>query len=127
MYRAFKEGITTSQNEIKNFRNQWQSPEIQSVYEHARGSLNANSDLSASAQVQRYGWIEKEAKGKRAATRRKDGAQKSEKKQEALTQEDISRIVEDFRKTYPKIPLIAKNENRDLTVRIPFLPTYMVY
>lgn len=117
MFRAFKQGVIGSQNEIKSFRNQWHDQDTQAIFDHARKSMGQNPDLSASAQVQQYGWIEKESREKEAALLRKDGAQEAEEAQVALTQEDISRILDDFHKTYPNLNLTTENGNHNIMVR----------
>ncbi|KAF2241601.1 hypothetical protein BU26DRAFT_174172 [Trematosphaeria pertusa] len=117
MFRAFKQGVIGSQNEIKSFRNQWHDQDTQAIFDHARKSMGQNPDLSASAQVQQYGWIEKESREKEAALLRKDGAQEAEEAQVALTQEDISRILDDFHKTYPNLNLTTENGNHNIMIQ----------
>ena len=62
MFHAFRDNVIKAQRDVKMFHVQWKSPETQGIFEHTRKSAAANADLSAGAQVQQYGWIEKEEK-----------------------------------------------------------------
>ncbi|KAF2205003.1 hypothetical protein GQ43DRAFT_363352 [Delitschia confertaspora ATCC 74209] len=57
-YKDFKQAAVGATNDLKAFRSQWQSQETQSIFEHARGSLASNADLSSSPEIPKWGWIE---------------------------------------------------------------------
>lgn len=117
LYQAFKNATIGSQNDIKAFRSQWQDQEIQSILEHAQESLKKDSDLSAGAQVPRYGWREIVLKEKEASRRRKDGMHKSRDSETGLSEDEIKRIVEEFRTAHTNIRVSTKDDNRVIQVR----------
>lgn len=106
-----------SQNNIKDFRAQWQSQEIQSILDHTKESLNANSDLSAGAELPRYGWTHDEVAEKENAPRMKHRIKKGGEHPSSIGKEEIARILEDFQKANPQLKVVTKGDNRDLMVR----------
>ncbi|KAF1953637.1 hypothetical protein CC80DRAFT_142899 [Byssothecium circinans] len=120
MYRAFSDNLTASQNDIKAFRTQWHSQDTQSVLDHARKSLARNKDLSKSAEVGKYGWVEKERKererGKKMLKEKESGTGVGEG--ERLGEGDVGRILDEWktRKGYEKIGLKREDGDKDLTI-----------
>ncbi|KAJ4305220.1 hypothetical protein N0V90_000751 [Kalmusia sp. IMI 367209] len=114
MYQAFKNNLTKSVRDMKTFRAQWQSQDIQSVLEHAKKSAAANPDLSAGAQVHQYGWVEKEEREKEAAKKEGEGKEKVEDVRVHITKEERENIVAEWRKTHPTIKMEANDEGREL-------------
>lgn len=103
MFRSFKDNLATSQNDMKEFRNKWKSPEMQTIFAHSKTSLEANEDLSKSADVPKYGWVEVEEKGRDVA---KDGDIANEGESDKgfeLSQEDVKKIVDEWRAENEKI------------------------
>ncbi|KAJ4349980.1 uncharacterized protein N0V89_008601 [Didymosphaeria variabile] len=119
MFHAFKDNLIKAQRDMKTFRSQWHGQETQSILEHARKSATVNPDLSAGVQVQQYGWIEKEEKEREAANISRDGEERAEDTSIRVTQEERERVVEQWRKTYPSIKMVEKNEGKQLL--IPFV------
>ncbi|KAF2444919.1 hypothetical protein P171DRAFT_485000 [Karstenula rhodostoma CBS 690.94] len=119
MFHAFKENLIKEQRNMKTFKSQWQSQETQTILEHARKSATANPDLSAGAQVQQYGWIEKEEQERQAAKSNGDGEERAEDLGIRITKEERGRIIEQWRQTYSSIKMEEKNDGKQLL--IPFV------
>ncbi|KAF2262605.1 hypothetical protein CC78DRAFT_582373 [Lojkania enalia] len=117
IFKQFRQATVGSQNDIKAFRAQWQGQDIQSIFEYTRESLGKNSDLSTSAQVPIYGWVETEIIDKEAARRRRPGARKDES-HISLEKNEIARTLEEFRKTHPNITVAAKEGNQDVLIKL---------
>ncbi|KAF2712322.1 hypothetical protein K504DRAFT_372705 [Pleomassaria siparia CBS 279.74] len=115
VFCAFQKAVTGSQRDIKAFRTQWHSQDFQCILQHTAQSLNKNPNLSASAKVPRYGWVNALAKENEAAQRRSNGVQKLEDKFVQLTKEDIARDIAEFHQAYPSIKVLAKDDHQDLT------------
>lgn len=118
MFHAFKDNLIKAQRDMKTFKSQWQGPETQNILEHARKSATANPDLSAGAQVQQYGWIEKERKEKKTAKKKRDGEERADDLGIRITKEERGRIVEQWRQTYSSIKMEETNDGKQLL--IPF-------
>ncbi|KAF2788479.1 hypothetical protein K505DRAFT_366434 [Melanomma pulvis-pyrius CBS 109.77] len=114
MFQAFKKSVVASQNDIRSIRNHWHSQDVQSIFEHTTQSLNKNSDLTASANVPRYGWVKAQTKEKEAARRKNDGVQKLEDTVVNLTNEDVTRDILEFQKTHTNIKALTKDDNQNL-------------
>lgn len=100
---------------MKDFRNSWDSQETQALFDHAKKSAAGNLDRSAAAQLDRYGWIEKEKKNKAAAQGKKEHERKVEE-DVVLTAEDRAKIIEQWQEKHSGARFEAKAENRDLSV-----------
>ena len=102
---------------MTTLRTQWQSPEVQTTLDHTNASFAANSDLSAGAQLPRYGWTS--GKGE-AAIPDLDSQKKADAEvpndAPALTLEEIGRILDNFRNANPVIKIDTKDDNRDVKV-----------
>lgn len=109
----YAQGVLTSQNDIKRLNELWRSPEIQNTFEHAKESLATNSDLSASVAIPSYGWVEREQKGKEIS---KKSSEELDPTWTALTEDDVSKIITEFRKTYPQIMLDINDKNGSISV-----------
>jgi hypothetical protein len=101
---------------MKTFKSQWQGKETQNILEHARKSAAANPDLSAGAQVQQYGWIEKEKKDKDAAKNSGDGEERAEDLDIRITKEERGRIVGQWRQTHPMINMDETDDGKQLLI-----------
>lgn len=78
--------------------------------------MGANSDLSASASIPTYGWVARERRTHQA----KDGSHKDKTEEvgNVLSDEEISQIIIEFRKTYPNVKLETHDDNRQIKVRM---------
>lgn len=117
MFHAFKNNLVKAQRDMKTLRSQWHGPETQNIFEHARKSAIANPDLSLGAQIQQYGWIEKEEKEKETSKKNLRGEESVEDVGMHITKEDRVRIVAQWRETYPSIKMEAENEDKQLVMR----------
>ncbi|KAH7380623.1 mediator complex subunit 27-domain-containing protein [Pyrenochaeta sp. MPI-SDFR-AT-0127] len=115
-FKLYAQGVIGSQNGIKSLNDQWKSPETQGVFEHVKKSIGANADLAASASIPSSGWVERERR-ERAV---KNGGARTENMEEAgdtVTDEDISQIIVDFRKNFPKVKLETQDDNNTVSAQ----------
>ncbi|KAF2191022.1 hypothetical protein K469DRAFT_558517 [Zopfia rhizophila CBS 207.26] len=118
LFQAFKQATVGSQNDIKSFRVKWQSSEIQSIFDRARESQTTNSDLTASAQVPKYGWLESELAEKAAGKTMKAKTAKMENSNVELTNEYVAQLVDDFKKKNPKSNISIDDNNQVLNISL---------
>jgi hypothetical protein len=111
----YSQGVVGSQNGIKALNDTWRTSDVQEMLVHARNSLEANSDLSTSASVPSYGWIERERR-EREAHKGNGEHIAAEDQSDTLNDEDISRITVHFRKAHPSIKLDVQDDNCSITV-----------
>jgi len=115
LYREFKDGLLASQVEIKSFRNKFQGQETQGIIDHARRRVKADGDMSKSGEVQQYGWIErKERRGENA--KKGPGIDVAAHVEPALTDEEIGKIVGEWRARNERVGVVEKDGGRDLLV-----------
>lgn len=120
MFRAFSDNLTTVQTEVKGFKTEWNSQETRTVLEHASNSLKQDGDLSRSAEVAKYGWVDRESRekkrGKKAVEQKEVGGGPGER----LGEGDIGKIVDEWKgkEGHEKIGLKRENGDKDLTVGI---------
>ncbi|KAF2025274.1 hypothetical protein EK21DRAFT_76811 [Setomelanomma holmii] len=107
-FKLYAQGALSSQNAVKSLYETWKDPGIQSIFEHTGKSYAENGDLSASRSIPSHGWIEREKKERESKkSSRSDSADSGIA---TLTDKDITRIAEEFRKTYPSIILDVQAE-----------------
>ena len=114
-YKLYAQGVVGSQNGLNTFKDQLRQPEMQGAFEHVKRSFAANADLSESVSVPSHDWIERERKAKESTK-----SKRSESVEEIgaiLSDEDMSRIVVEFRKTYPNL----KVEDDDHTISVSIM------
>ncbi|OAG08209.1 uncharacterized protein CC84DRAFT_1214733 [Paraphaeosphaeria sporulosa] len=119
MFHAFKDNLIKAQRDMKTFKSQWQGQETQNILEHARKSVAADPDLSAGAQIQQYGWIEKETKQNDAAKNNGDGEERPDDLGIRITNEERDSIVGQWRQTHPTIKIEEVDDGKQLL--IPFV------
>ncbi|KAL5393154.1 hypothetical protein PMIN04_005451 [Paraphaeosphaeria minitans] len=119
MFHAFKDNLIKAQRDMKTFKSQWQGQETQNILEHARKSAAANPDLSAGAQIQQYGWIEKEKKEKEVSKKNEDGVKRAEDLGIRITKEERGRIVQQWRQINPSIKVDETDDGKQIL--IPFV------
>ncbi len=56
MFAGVRKAAIKSADDMKDFRESWTSQQTQDLFARSRQSLSANSDLSKSAEVAKYGW-----------------------------------------------------------------------
>jgi hypothetical protein len=119
VFKLYAEGVVSSQNGIKSLQESWKDPEMTEALEHVRKSLGANSDLSASASVPVYGWVERDRRMREA----KHGSpkDKAEDTGHSLSDDEIAQILVEFEKEHPNIKLEKQDENRLIKVRVSTL------
>jgi hypothetical protein len=103
-----------SQAGVNALKTQWQEPGMQNTFEHVKKSFGANADLSGCVSIPSHGWVERERKAKES--NKAKGGEITEDVGTVLTDDDISRIVQEFRKTYPNIKLETQDDNRSISV-----------
>lgn len=91
---------------MKAFRAQWQSPEVQSIFEYTKRSFKENPDLSAGAKVPRYGW----AKAGRVQTGVRQSRMDKEEGVQMVKRGDVENAVLEFRKKYPALKVETEHE-----------------
>jgi hypothetical protein len=116
MFNTYKKSVVDSQKGINSLRNQWNSQEVQAIFEHTTQSLNMDSDLTPSAKIERWGWVDNQIKEKETARRKSDGVQKPEDICINLTSEDVTREIQEFQKAHPSIKVLMKDDSQDLLV-----------
>jgi hypothetical protein len=89
---------------------------VQNLLEHSSNSFTANSDLSAGAQVPRYGWKQSHVANQEPSSRKKNDGKASNDVSGSLDKDEIGRILDDFRKANPPIKVATKDNNQDLMV-----------
>ena len=117
MFNTYKKNVVDSQKGINSLRSQWHSQEFQSIFEHTAQSLSKDDDLTPSAKIERWGWVDNQIKEKEAARRKSDGVQKPEDTFINLTNEDVMREIKEFQTVYPNVKILTKDDNQDLLVR----------
>ncbi|KAF2473204.1 uncharacterized protein BDR25DRAFT_323796 [Lindgomyces ingoldianus] len=117
VFKAFKQSVIRAQNDMKAFRAQWHNQDNQSILEHAKESYNANTDLSASSQVPRYGWVLQENIESQIPDRIANGGKKVQDSDATLSIEEISQIIQEFHKAHPNIKIGAKDDNHELLIQ----------
>lgn len=117
MFNTYKKNVVDSQKGIISLKSQWNSQELQSIFEHTTQSLSKDDDLTPSAKVERWGWVDNQIKEKEAARRKSDGVQKPEDKFINLTNEDVMREIQEFQTVHPNVKILTKDDNQDLLVR----------
>ncbi|KAF2733092.1 hypothetical protein EJ04DRAFT_295069 [Polyplosphaeria fusca] len=117
LFAAFAKGTIGSQRDIKEFRATWQSQEVQSVFEHARASLEKDDDLSAGAEVAQFGWVDAVEKERERSKRREKGGQPEEVKAK-LDAEEIRRVLEEWKVGVEGkgFAISTKEEDREILV-----------
>jgi hypothetical protein len=118
VWSTYKQAVAGSQSNIESFHEQWNSQDIRSIFEHGKESLRANADLSASAQVPRYGWKQAEPAKPKTILPRKRRHSLIEDIPGHVEEGEMGSIIEGFRSKYPHIKVETKNKNHDITVRI---------
>jgi hypothetical protein len=113
-YKLYSQGVLGSQNGLNSLKEQWRQPEMQSVFEHVQKSFAANADLSDCVSLPSHGWIERERKAKEST--KSKGNESVDDPGVTLSDEDISRIVVEFRKTHPNLKLDTQDDNRSISV-----------
>jgi hypothetical protein len=103
-----------SQNGVNALKSQWNNADMQNTLEHVKKSFGANADLSGSVSMPSHGWTERDRRAKESNTTK--GGETTEDVGTVLTDEDISRIVVEFCKTYPNIKLETQDDNRSISV-----------
>jgi hypothetical protein len=113
-YKLYADGVLGSQKNLDSLKDQWKSPEMQSTFEHVKQSFGANADLSESVAIPSHGWVERARKTKES--KKSQGKDNLEDAGAILTDEDISRIVVDFRKAHPNLKVEMRDDDRSISV-----------
>ncbi|KAI4647578.1 uncharacterized protein J4E78_008893 [Alternaria triticimaculans] len=114
-YKLYADGVLGSQKNLDSLKSQWKSPELQSTFEHVKQSLGANADLSESVSIPSHGWTERARKAKESA--KNQGGDNKEDTGAIVTDEDIERIVVEFRKAHPNLKVETNDEDRSIQTR----------
>lgn len=114
-FKLYAKGVLTSQSDIKNLHESWKTPEMQRTLEHVKESFSANPDLSASASIPSFGWVERHQKGRDTKER---GSNDVESTWKNLTEDEVSRAIEDFRNTYPTIKVDSEDHNSRIHIQL---------
>ncbi|KAI4657134.1 uncharacterized protein J4E79_007750 [Alternaria viburni] len=114
-YKLYADGVLGSQKNLDSLKSQWKSPEVQSTFEHAKQSLSANADLSESVSIPSHGWAERARKAKEST--KSQGGENKEDTGAIVTDEDIERIVVEFRKAHPNLKVDTHDEDRSIQTR----------
>ncbi|CAO2647752.1 Nn.00g086740.m01.CDS01 [Neocucurbitaria sp. VM-36] len=107
-FKLYAQGVIGSQNGIKDLHESWKSPETQGTFEHVRKSYAANADLAASASIPPQGWAERQQR--EGKLKKGNNTESVEDLDAALTEEDITRIIEDVQKACPTIKLEPQDD-----------------
>ncbi|RYN40395.1 hypothetical protein AA0112_g3228 [Alternaria arborescens] len=111
-YKLYVEGVKGSQNNLNALTKQWKDPDMQSTFEHVKQSFGANADLSESVSMPSHGWVERARKAKESS--KSKGSENVDDTGATLTEEDVSRIVVDFRKAHPTLKVEAQDDDRSI-------------
>ena len=113
-YKLYVEGVKGSQNNLDELTKQWKDSEMQRTFAYVKDSFSANVDLSESASIPSHGWVERARKAKESS--KSKGGESVEDFGATLTDEDISRIVVDFRKAHQNLKVDTQDDNRSISV-----------
>jgi hypothetical protein len=113
-YKLYSQGVLGSQNGLNSLKEQWRQPEMQSAFEHVQKSFAANADLLECVSIPSHGWIERERKAKEST--KSKGNESVDDLGVTLSDEDMSRMVVEFRKTHPKLKLDTQDDNHSISV-----------
>jgi hypothetical protein len=116
-YKLYADSVLGSQKSLDSLKNQWKQPEMQNTFEHVKQSYGANADLSKSVSIPSHGWIERARKAKEST--KSQGGEGVEDVGATLTDEDISRIVVEFRKAHPNLKVETQDDDRSISVWKP--------
>jgi hypothetical protein len=119
IYKLYAQGVIGSQNGLNALKDQWRQPEMQSAFQHVKKSFAANADLSECVSIASHGWIERERKAQESS--KSKGGESEEDLGAILSDEDISRIVVEFRKAHPNLKLQTQDNDHSISVRPPFI------
>ncbi|KAL6705733.1 hypothetical protein ACN47E_006370 [Coniothyrium glycines] len=113
-FKVYAHSLFSSQNNIKSLHDQWKQPRMQATFEHVKESYGTNPDLSKAILTPQYGWVERDKKARGA---KKTAGDDTEVVCASLTEDDVSRIVADFQKTYPNMKFDTLNNNSSIFTR----------
>lgn len=118
-YAHFKQAAVGATVGLKAFRSRWQSPEIQSIFEHAKRSYISDADLGSSAQVPKYGWAESISSRREVINRNtKEDAAGMDDPPAHLTADDVSRIVAEFKQEHRRIATVTDNDGHRIQLSL---------
>jgi hypothetical protein len=113
LFPDFAASIHQSQDNVKNFRKEYEGRETQDVLQHARRRLKDDGDMGLSGDVPRYGWVERHE-------RRKDGGksavEKVEESSPVIGDEEVKRTVSEWRGRNERLGIVETEGGRDLMV-----------
>ncbi|PVI01396.1 hypothetical protein DM02DRAFT_641908 [Periconia macrospinosa] len=116
VFRAYKENIATSQNDMKKLKSQWKNPQVEKIFTYSKHSFQENGDLSKSSEVPRYGWVDMEEK-LQEATQKGDKEKEAESDQGMdVSQEDIRKIVDEWKARNDKIKFQGQDGYHDFKI-----------
>ncbi|KAF1921057.1 mediator complex subunit 27-domain-containing protein [Ampelomyces quisqualis] len=113
-FKLFAQGLVGSQNDVKLLKEQWRAVETQLVFEHAKKSFAANTDLSASKSTPSHGWTERE---KERSTKRNNSSESLDESRSNSATEDVPQILVEFQKAHPSIKLETQDDNRTISTQ----------
>lgn len=114
-FKSYAQGAFSSQNGIKALSDQWKSSETQNVFEHVKKSYAANQDLSGSMSIPSHGWRGRERN--KIVPKMSGNGDGVEILETDISDEDISRTLDDFRKRHPNIKVEIQDNNSNILVR----------
>ncbi|CAE7213669.1 hypothetical protein PTNB85_07021 [Pyrenophora teres f. teres] len=114
-WKLYSQGLETSSKGLAAFKEQWSETEMQDILKHVQESFKENPNLSESVSVPSHGWVERERKAKEST--KSKGGENVEDAGAILTEEEISRIVIEFRKSHPNLKLETKDGNSSISTR----------
>jgi hypothetical protein len=113
-FKLYAKGVLGSQDNVKSLNQKFRDTEMQSVFEHTKKSLAANTDLSASMSIPSCGWTEREKKERGANENSR--SESMEESGTGLTDDEVAQLLGEFQKTHPAIKLATQEDNRTIIV-----------
>ncbi|OCK85828.1 hypothetical protein K432DRAFT_286118, partial [Lepidopterella palustris CBS 459.81] len=125
LYQDFRQSALGATNGLKKFRLAWDSEETQNIFEHTKDSQRANMDLSASAGVSMYGWVDTVENEQKANSIGSNSIELEKEDRVAVLDENenVAAIVDAFKKEHPKyrITLEAEDQIINIFFKVPTL------
>ncbi|KAG9191617.1 hypothetical protein G6011_10351 [Alternaria panax] len=111
-YKIYVESVKGSQSNLDALTKQWKDSEMQKMFEHVKQSFDTNANLSESVSTPCHGWVDRAHKAKDLS--KSEGGENLDNDSATLNEEEISRIVVDFRKAHPNLNAKAQDDNQSI-------------
>lgn len=118
LFKAFKQAASDASRALAGFRTAWHDRTTHVIFERTKQSQKANSDLSAGANLPRYGWSEIDAQ--KSAEVRVDGPNVTLNHHAEInrtgSEQTVEEAVNTFKTTHPNLTVDHDAQNETIKV-----------